>query len=566
MSAYRRMALPILAVSLLTTAYGSANAVEPGAPDRLIDKEFVTLIAVRKELDEPKTESLSISKSDIKGLKSYYGADDARLVWIDGNGLNEKARDGLGTAFKRADRFGLNRYDYSLPKADGGNSAEALATTELRYSLAALTYAVHAQSGRFNPNTLNEEEYIDVKPEKPDVADVLGKLAAAPSKIAEQLESFHPQHEQFKALQKKLMEVRSAAKAGTTRAHIPDGPSLGPDTTHPHIAIVRERLGVAPPEDGKGPDYYDVNLEAAVRAFQEEKGLKPDGVIGSNTRQALNVGTIPVSAETIISNMERWRWVPRDLGKRYVFINIPEFRFRVVSNGKTIHQERIVTGSPQHKTPIFSDQMETIVFNPYWNVPQSILVNEIIPAERNNPGYVDRNNLEIIWQNRETVDAFMVDWDQVNPNKLFLRQRPGRGNALGQVKFLFPNKHSVYMHDTPTKHLFNRAIRAYSHGCMRVRNPLQFAELLLADQGWSRDRIDRTLVTAEDEHIPLEHKLPVHITYFTAWVDEDGQILGYRDVYGYDRKVRLALHLDKANNRIASSDEDFDVGENGLRN
>jgi len=210
--------------------------------------------------------------------------------------------------------------------------------------------------------------------------------------------------------------------------------------------------------------------------------------------------------------------------------------------------------------------METIVFNPYWNVPQSILVNEIIPAERNNPGYVDRNNLEIIWQNRETVDAFMVDWDQVNPNKLFLRQRPGRGNALGQVKFLFPNKHSVYMHDTPTKHLFNRAIRAYSHGCMRVRNPLQFAELLLSDQGWSRDRIDRTLVTAEDEHVPLEHKLPIHITYFTAWVDEDGQVLGYRDVYGYDRQVRLALHLDNANNRIAANDEEFEVGENGLRN
>lgn len=565
MSAYRRMTLPILAVLLLAVAYGHANAVEPGAPNRLIDKEFLTLTAVRKELDAPQTQSLSLSKSDIKGLKSYYDSDDARLVWVDGNGLNEPARDGLRTAFKRADRFGLNHRDYDLPDVDSGDSAEELAATELRHSLAAITYADHAQSGQFNPKTLSAK-YIDVKPEKPKVAEVLGKLAAASGEITKQLENFHPPHEQFKALQKKLIEVRSAAKAGTARTRIPNGPSLGPDTTHTHIGLVRERLGVATPEDGKGPDYYDITLEAAVRAFQEEKGLKPDGVIGKNTRQALNVGTIPVSEETIISNMERWRWVPRDLGKRYVFINIPEFRFRVVSNGKIIHQERIVTGSPKHKTPIFSDQMETIVFNPYWNVPRSILVNEIIPAELNNPGYVDRNNLEIIWQGRETVDAYMVDWYEVNPNKLFLRQRPGRGNALGRIKFLFPNKHSVYMHDTPTKHLFNRSMRAYSHGCMRVRYPLKFAKILLSDQGWSTDRIERTLTIAHDEHVPLTNKVPIHITYFTAWVDGDGDALGYQDVYGYDRKVRTALRLDARDNRYAVNDEEFDVGEHGLRN
>jgi murein L,D-transpeptidase YcbB/YkuD len=564
MFAYRCVVLPALAVSLLAAVHG-ADAAEPGAPARLIDKEFVTLIAVRNELAAPKPESLSLSKSDIEDLKSYYGAEDARLVWVDGNGLSEPARDSLRTAFERSDRFGLNRFDYSLPKADGGNGIEALAAAELRHSLAALTYAVHAQTGRFNPKTLSEE-FIDVKPEKPQAADVLGKLASARDRIAEQLESFHPAHEQFKALQKKLSEVRSAAKAGPVRQRIPDGPSLGPDTTHPHIIIVRQRLGIDPPENGNGPDYYDVNLEAAVRAFQEEKGLRPDGVIGSNTREALNVGTIPVSVETIISNMERWRWMPRDLGERHVFVNIPEFRFRVRSSGRTIHEERIVTGSPKHKTPLFSDQMETIVFNPYWNVPKSILINEIIPAERNNPGYVDRSNLEVIWQGSRSVDSYMVDWYEVNPNKLFLRQRPGGGNALGQVKFLFPNKHSVYMHDTPTKHLFNRPIRAYSHGCMRVRNPLEFAKLLLADQGWSEERIQSTLETAHDQHVALEHKLPVHISYFTAWVDEDGDVLGYSDVYGYDKQVRIALDLETNENRYAASEEEFEVGENGLQN
>jgi murein L,D-transpeptidase YcbB/YkuD len=160
----------------------------------------------------------------------------------------------------------------------------------------------------------------------------------------------------------------------------------------------------------------------------------------------------------------------------------------------------------------------------------------------------------------------MVDWYEVNPNKLFLRQRPGPGNALGQVKFLFPNKHSVYMHDTPTKHLFNRPIRAYSHGCMRVRNPLEFAKLLLADQGWSEARIASTLETALDQHVALEHKLPVHISYFTAWIDEDGDVLGYRDVYGYDKQVRIALDLETNENRYAAGEEEFEVGENGLQN
>ncbi len=217
----------------------------------------------------------------------------------------------------------------------------------------------------------------------------------------------------------------------------------------------------------------------------------------------MNEGTISIGVNTLISNMERWRWEPRDLGDRYVFINIPEFKFRLMSGGKIIHEERIVTGSPKNPTPIFSDEMETVVFNPYWNVPQSILVKEIIPAARSNPDYLYRNNLEVIWLGRRTVDPYMVDWQLVDPTKLSLRQTPGPANALGQVKFLFPNKHAVYMHDTPSKHLFDRPVRAYSHGCMRVRNPLEFARILLADQGWSEQRIERELTVANDEHVRL---------------------------------------------------------------
>ncbi len=568
MSAYRWGVFAAAAAGAFAVACQGAIAVEPGAPARLIDREFVTLIAVRKELQNPEAAELFAAKDKLDGLRGYYEAEDARLVWVDGSGLKQDAVSGLRKAFQRADSFGLHSGDYALPPAAANEAAEELALAELRYSLAAITYADHAQTGRFPANTLNEK-FIDVKPAHPDPAELLGGLAASGDGLTERLESYHPPHDQFKALRKKLLEVRNAAKSGKVRTRIPDGPSLGPDTYHPHIAIVRERLGVEPPENTGRQDpsqYYDVELEAAIRGFQQDKGLKPDGIIGRNTREALNEGTIPVSAETIIANMERWRWKPRDFGKRHVFINIPEFKFRLISSGRIIHQERIVAGSPKHRTPIFSDEMETIVFNPYWNVPRSIMVNEIIPAVRNNPAYIYRNNLEVIWNGRRTVEPYLVDWHQVDPNKLFLRQTPGPGNALGKVKFLFPNKHAVYMHDTPTKHLFNRPVRAYSHGCMRVRDPLKFAELLLEDQGWSRSRIDQTLYTAHDQHVKLESKLPVHISYFTAWVDDDGVIHGYQDVYGYDAEVRLALNLDTNRRYAASSEEEFEVGERGLQN
>jgi murein L,D-transpeptidase YcbB/YkuD len=565
----RSFAALFVAMALVGVNGPVARAVEPEAPERLIDRQYVTLIAVRDELSgEEKKPALL----DLKGLRAYYKSADARLIWIDEGGLNAKTTESLKTVFKRADTFGLDPRDYSVTDAEAlaaeaDASPATLADAELRISVAAITYATHAQAGRVAPRSI-DREFLDLKPKHPEPEAVLAGLAEAGDKLAEKLESYNPQHPQFKALKKTLTEMRTAMNSGSIPVRIPDGPSLGPDTSHPQVAIVRERLSVPAPKDaprGDPAEYYDAALAEAVRAFQETKGLKPDGIVGRRTREALNEGTIPVSVNTILSNMERWRWMPRELGERYVFVNIPEFKFRFVSGGKVIHEERIVTGSPKHPTPVFADQMETVVFNPYWNVPKSILVNEIIPAARNNPDYLYRNNLEVIWQDRRIVEPYMVDWQYVDPNKLSLRQTPGPRNALGRVKFLFPNKHSVYMHDTPSKHLFNRPVRAYSHGCMRVRNPLEFAKLLLADQGWSEDKILRTLEYAHDDHVRLKKKIPVYVSYFTAWVDEDGTVKAFRDVYGHDASVRIALKLD-SRKRVASSEENFDVGEHGLRN
>ncbi len=571
MKVFRWLATALSTVIILNAGFVPAKAAEPEGPDRLIDREYIALIAVRQAL-ESSEKKLSISKRDLKGLKDYYAAEEAKLIWINEGGLDKAALSSLQTAFRRADGFGLDPREYTLPDTLSqpvlnDQSSDWLAETELRVSLAAIEYADHAQAGRVAPTSI-DSEFLDLTPVRPAPNAILSSLASGRDNVASALEAYHPTHPQFAALKSKLAETQLAATTGKIPVRIPDGPSLGPDTYHPQVAIVRERLAVPVPADaprGNPAEYYDEILAEAVRVFQETKGLKPDGVVGQNTREALNEGTIPVSVNTIVSNMERWRWVPREFGERYIFVNVPEFKFRFISDKRIIHEERIVTGSPKHPTPIFVDEMETVVFNPYWNVPKSILVNEIIPAARNSPDYLYKNNLEVIWQGKRTVDPYMVDWTYVNPDKLALRQTPGDANALGRVKFLFPNRHAVYMHDTPSKHLFNRPVRAYSHGCMRVRNPLEFARLLLADQGWSDVRIQRTLQTAHDQHVRLGKKVPIYITYFTAWVDDEGTMHGFRDIYGHDASVRVALKLD-SRKMLASSREDFEIGEGGLQN
>jgi murein L,D-transpeptidase YcbB/YkuD len=264
--------------------------------------------------------------------------------------------------------------------------------------------------------------------------------------------------------------------------------------------------------------------------------------------------------------MERWRWEPREFGSRYIYVNIPEFLVRVIDNGRLAHEERIVTGSPQHRTPIFSDEMEYVVFNPYWNVPESIMLKEILPAARRNPEFFARNHLEVVWQGKRTVDPYMVDWQEVNPTKVSLRQPPGPSNALGQIKFLFPNKHSVYMHDTPTKKLFNESVRAFSHGCMRVRNPVRFAEVLLGEQGWSPAKVRQAIDTTEDYQVTLDRKVPVHIMYFTLWADRTGNLQEFGDVYEYDEKLKVALRLQTPPKATRKQLKTIDPGENGLGN
>jgi murein L,D-transpeptidase YcbB/YkuD len=548
-----------------------AWAAEPDAPDELISRSDAIFFALQDKLTN-RSKELGADRSEQIALGAYYGNRSASLLWVTQDGVTSRVAQ-LRKVFSQAEDWGLNPADYSVADADqlkrnSSYPAEVLANAELRTSLAAILYARHAQGGRVEPTSL-DEEFLDLHPSRPDALAVLKGIENAGDRLGSFLDSFHPQNEQFRLLKQKLAETRGRSP-GKAAVKIPNGPQLKQGVSHPQVALLRQRLSVPPARnvlsDGPAEEYFDDGLAEAVREFQARSGLPGKGVVNTATRDALNKGVPNANAAAIIINMERWRWEPRDLGHRYVYVNIPEFLVRVIDNGRLAHEERIVTGSPEHRTPVFSDEMENVVFNPYWNVPESILVKEILPAARRNPDFFARNHLEVVWQGRRTVDPYLVDWEDVNPTKVTLRQPPGPSNALGQIKFLFPNKHSVYMHDTPTKNLFNQTVRAYSHGCMRVRNPVRFAEILLSEQGWSPTKVRQAIETTEDYQVTLDRKVPVHIMYFTLWMDRQGGMRDFGDVYDYDDRLKVALKLESAPKVRTRRQQNFDAGENGLGN
>jgi len=550
---------------------GPAQGAEPDGPDELISRTDAVYVSIQEKLAS-KGRELGADKGEQVALTAYYSNRGAGLLWVTETGLTPRAAQ-LRKVFAQADEWGLNSADYRVADGDGlkrasGQPAEWLAEAELRTSLAAILYSRHAQAGRIEPTSL-DEEFLDLKPARPDPLAVMKGLANAGDQLGSFLEGFHPQTEQFRILKQRLADIRGRGPQKDA-IRIPNGPQLKPGISHPQVALLRQRLAVPTSSDvmsdSPSEEFYDDSLAEAVRDFQTRSGLPGKGIVNAATRDALNKGVKAADASNILVNMERWRWEPREFGNRYIVVNIPEYLVRVIDNGRLVHEERIVTGSPQHRTPVFSDEMEYVVFNPYWNVPESILLKEILPAVRRNPEFFQRNNLEVVWQGRQTVDPYMVDWEAVNPAKVSLRQPPGPSNALGQIKFLFPNKHAVYMHDTPTKKLFNENTRAFSHGCMRVRNPVRFAEILLGEQGWSPAKVRQALDTTEDYQVTLDRKVPVHIMYFTLWGDRSGNLKEFGDVYDYDDKLKLALKLQSPPKTIHKQPKTVDPGENGMGN
>jgi len=542
-----------------------AIAAEPDAPDTLIGRAEAIRIAVQDQLSAKFTSASETRKAEQGALVEFYSAPDAKLLWVDENGLTDRGKAAMQEIAK-ADDYGLRSADYPLPKLDGFDASadqavSQLAGAEVTLDFAVLDYTRDARGGRIDPQSLSKN--LDPSLALPEPSEVLGVIAIRPDPAA-YLRSFQPEQPQFEALRQKLIELRGGPakeeKAEETPeiVKLPDGPVLKKGVENEQVALLRKRLNVA--SEATNENLFDDNVDSAVRDFQKSRGVAPDGLVGAGTRRLLNsnerhrqVASNPATVRKLLLNMERWRWLPHDLGQFYVAVNVPEFVLRVTKEGKVVHTTRVVVGKTDKQTPIFGQDMQEVVFNPYWNVPNSIKTEEIRPYIAEGGGWfgggawntsvLERHNLKINYGGRE-VDPSTLDWSRIDIRALNIYQPPGPTNVLGVVKFVFPNKHDVYMHDTPQRFLFAKPVRAESHGCMRVENPDQLAAILLKeDQGWSSAKIASAIQGSYDQHIALQQKIPVYVQYFTLRVNEDGSISTFNDLYGHDARMAAALKL-----------------------
>ena len=409
----------------------------------------------------------------------------------------------------------------------------AQAAAELKFTASILEYARHAQIGQVHFSRVDSDIAFNLV--APEPANVLAKLAEAKD-VAATLDSYNPPQEGFKALRAKLAELRNGggvtAKAKEEKkrnlVHIASGKILTKGMKDPRVIALRQRLDIA---GDKNNALYDEAVEEAVKTFQTEADIGVDGDVGPNTTRALN-GEKPATRrasanpiDTVIANMERWRWLPRKLGNNentYVVVNVPDFTLSLFHEGGLYWKTKIVAGKPGKATPMITASMKFITVNPTWNVPPSIIQNEYLPALEQDPNALERIGLKVRQDPDGTVHVY---------------QPPGAGNALGRIRFNFPNKFLVYQHDTPDKYLFKRTKRAYSHGCMRVENPLTYATKLLSielpSKRYNEARLE-SMFGGNEINIDFPKPIPVHLTYQTAFVDKDGKLQLRDDVYGRD--------------------------------
>lgn len=491
-------------------------APEPARPVIAAPDEITPLLAERlaKAVAQP-----WLPERDERTIISFYEARGHKPLWHSADGLTQTGQR-LRSQLSRAAEDGLRPEDYATPRLINPRPLD-LALADIRLTALAVRYARDARGGRIDPRRLSA--LITPKLDLPAASEVLARLDghAEPDTV---LASYQPAHEGYRALKAKLAELRQSQPQAQPSVRIPAGPAIRIGMRDDRITLIRARFGFAP-EDGR---VHDAGLATLVASFQRDNALPANGVINRATIDAMNGGGPTAKSADLIANMERWRWLAGDLGSEYLIINVPEYMVRKVDHGEVVHAARVVVGKAERPTPIFSDLMDHLVLNPSWTIPPTILREDILPRLAADPGYAERRGYQVIRRG----------------NNITVRQPPGPANALGNIKFMFPNDHAVYLHDTPSRNLFASARRAYSSGCVRVERPLKLAELVLAgtDGGWSEQRL-QSLVGSGERTIRLTRKLPIHIVYMTQAVDADGTLRNFEDIYGFHRRTREALGL-----------------------
>src|SRR3982074_637818 len=484
-----------------TPANSTIATEQAVAPDPMASLEPADRAVAEKVRDllAAKSDRIFASKKERAAVETFYQARSFAPLWLEKGVENARAK-AVVARLKGADADGLEVNDYKTPNF-AGMSPDALAEADLKLTQTVLTYARHVQAGRFPYTRVSNNMELVQAP--PDAAEVLAKIADA-ADAGKALDDFSPPHEAYKKLKAMLAEMRG--KTGGTGKAIADGQLLkvnakAPMMEDPRVPLLREKLGLA----GEASDFkYDTKVAEAVKKFQRANELPATGNLDAKTIKELNGPPREKHIDTVIANMERWRWYPRDLGKAHVVVNQPDFSLKVMHNGAEVWTTRIVIGKTDMPTPLLSETMKYITINPTWNVPPSIVHNEYLPALQQDPTVRDRMGLRLVYNRDGSVHIY---------------QPPGEANALGRIRFNFPNRFLVYQHDTPDKQYFNDTVRAQSHGCMRVQDPAKYAEVLFniarPSENWTADKVKRMFgSSARGIQVPVPMR--VHLTYQSA--------------------------------------------------
>jgi murein L,D-transpeptidase YcbB/YkuD len=556
-----------------TTTPAAAPAAATAAPTVEPTKEPVKAASNVPPADQPVADKLRDMlgaktlryfdrKAERAAVEKFYTAREYAPLWTQAGTVTESGK-GVIARLKDAASEGLNALDYPVPDFTAATTPDQLAEAELKLTASMLEYARQAQSGRMHWSQVSADILYPDHPTDP--SEVLTNVSTAKNASAA-LEGYNPPHKLYRELKAKLAELRGQGDGPVIQ--ISDGPALkytpARGKKQPEVVMedarvpqLRTKLGISENADDTR---YDAKVAEAVRKFQEGAELKGTGVLDERTVKALNSPKRDRQIDTVIVNMERWRWLPRQLGapsigNAYVILNIPDYTLKVMQNGAQVWTTRVVTGKPgQHATPLLTETMKFITVNPTWNVPPSIIYNEYLPALQQDPTVLQRMGLKL---------------ERARDGSIHISQPPGEANALGRIRFNFPNKFLVYQHDTPDKNLFAKEERAFSHGCMRVQNPDQYAATLLnitmPNEKYTPEKI-RGMYGHSEIDIKFPTPIPVNITYQTAFVDDAGKLQIRKDIYGRDAAM-LALLKNTRNrdleNVVAHANQSY-ARPNGL--
>ena len=581
-------------IGMFIFAFSASSKVEPELPQPVAKKYFKQWL---KESKPPPPISSQLKWWPY--LKNIYRQNGYNLIWINGFQLNRSGELLRTLVWETiADEQIKPEYHYKIIESKlkaQDHHPQALTALDLILTDAFLSFAKDSLSGKLTPDrddaAHNHLSKVKIKLKQQYEVHQLDVLAVLDeylnqNNIGQFLQYLFPQHQGYLQMREALAHYLRLS-IDHKWLPIPSGPTLSLGQRHEQIFLIRRRLVLLGDLDQELPQepkshsspslsyihntqndqyqkelqnieaqlvqidplqhsvyLYDYEMQQAVKLFQTRHGLEPTGKVDAKTRTLLNT-PIKDRAQQLALNMKRWRHLPPELGERYIFVNMANFDLAYIENGMKVADMKVIIGKPYRRTPIMSGKIDTVVINPYWNVPYRIAVKDILPKVRKDPSYLQSHNLQVLpnWDDEMApVDTSEIDWNTIStrPFKYRFRQPPGPDNSLGNVKFLFPNDYSIFLHDTPKRDLFNESKRALSSGCIRVEKPLLLAKHILGkQQSWNEQAINERVGQRKNTYIRLNDPVPVYLMYWTAWVSKDGQVQFRDDIYGRDKKPLL---------------------------